>query len=77
MPAPASGSRCAVLWQSKLPDGRPDYDIKILSGVQIDGADLDFKIYEQGFICNRATLTIGEQFLEIACGEMIWGILAE
>jgi len=73
VPGASAGSRCALLWQSKLPDGRPDCDVKILGDVQIGGADLSFRIYGRGFICNGAVLALGDQFLEIYCSEMTWG----
>lgn len=73
VPGASAGSRCALLWQSKLPDGRPDCDVKILGDVQIGGADLSFRIYGRGFICNGAVLALGDQFLEIFCSEMTWG----
>lgn len=62
-----------VLWQSKLPDGRADCDVRIGQDVMTSSCETAFKIYGRGFVMDGGEATNGLTLLEICTDGITFG----
>ena len=62
-----------VMWQSKLPDGRADCDVRIGQDVMTSSCGTAFKIYGRGFVMDGGEATMGSVLLEICTDGITFG----